>query len=178
MTTALTNAVGVSLGAALFLFLVQLQGEEFILGLFPDLQGDGWPRIKEIVHDWGLIGSILVAALPIVIHPLLLFGLVAGIERLPLITAVMLGRTIKYGVMSWCALQAPGFLKYFGVSRVALDRITNSMADHSHAKLAGDSQEPNGRIISTPEKISDAPRRPVTRSSAKRQSVTEFGSRE
>lgn len=128
VTTALTNAFGVSVGACLFLGLVECQGQAYVLGMFPDLQGgNSWPRTTAMVTDMGLAGATVVAAMPIVIHPLLVLGLVAGMKKIELVTAVFLGRSIKYMIMSSCAVYSPRLLSYIGVSESTLRSATEAV---------------------------------------------------
>jgi len=63
---------------------------------------------------------MLIATMPIVLHPLLLFATMAGMKQSALLMAVLGGRTIKYFVMAQCAVRAPSLLWYFGVSESAL----------------------------------------------------------
>jgi len=74
--------------------------------------------------SWGFLGACLAASAPIVLHPLLVIGLLAGISNYSLVLAVLVGRTAKYLVMASLAIRAPELLKFFGVSRETLKQLS------------------------------------------------------
>ena len=82
-----------------------------------------------MVTDWGLVGGTVVAAMPIVIHPLLVLGIVAGINKIPLVACVFLGRSVKYLIMASCAVYSPHMLSYFGVSETTLHTATEAVRE-------------------------------------------------
>lgn len=62
-----------------------------------------------------------VCSLPILLHPVIAFGVLTGMSNAQILTIVMAGRTIKYLIMGWVTANAPGALRFFGVKASLLD---------------------------------------------------------
>eukprot|EP00466_Bigelowiella_natans_P011972 jgi/Bigna1/143560/aug1.79_g18268 len=74
---------------------------------------DKWGWIEENVEKYGPFGVVLTSAAPIVLHPVILFAMLASF-RIFLIPLGSLWWVLKYSIMAQCALTAPGMLRYFG----------------------------------------------------------------
>jgi len=72
--------------------------------------GGGWARTRALVRDYGVAGSVLVSAMPVVLHPLALFATAGGMPTPTLLASVLVGRTVKYFIFGALALAAPGLL--------------------------------------------------------------------
>lgn len=60
----------------------------------------------------------MVSAMPIVLHPLILFALTAGVNPMSLLLAVLIGRFCKYGLMGAFAITGSGMMRFFGNAAV------------------------------------------------------------
>ena len=115
VTAALANALGTTVGAALLLRLIDQNGVDAVVDSFPSIfASKGWERSKELISAHGVAGTVLVSAMPIVLHPVVIFGITAGMQHSTLLGAIMLGRTIKYTLMAQLAVGAPHLLRFFG----------------------------------------------------------------
>jgi membrane protein YqaA with SNARE-associated domain len=115
MIAALANAAGTTIGAAVLIALIERNGVESVTDAFPSIfASKTWERSKELIHTYGFPGVVAVSAMPIVLHPAVIFAITAGMNRATLIAAVMLGRTIKYTLMAQLAVGAPQLLRFFG----------------------------------------------------------------
>mmetsp|Transcript_19524 Transcript_19524/g.47875 ORF Transcript_19524/g.47875 Transcript_19524/m.47875 type:complete len:188 (+) Transcript_19524:24-587(+) len=115
MTAAVANAFGTTVGAAMLIVLIERNGVQSVIDAFPSIfESKGWERSKELIHTHGFAGVVGVSAMPIVLHPAVIFAITAGMQRSTLIGAVMLGRTIKYTIMAQLAVGAPHLLRFFG----------------------------------------------------------------
>jgi len=115
LTAALANAFGTTVGAAMLIALIERNGVQAVTETFPSVfASKTWERSKQLIHSHGFAGTVVVSAMPIVLHPAVIFAITAGMNRGALLTAVMLGRTIKYTVMAQLAVGAPHMLRFFG----------------------------------------------------------------
>lgn len=115
MVAALANALGTTIGAAMLVHLIDQHGVDAVLNAFPSIFGSKhWDRSKELIDAYGFVGTVVVSAMPIVLHPAVIFAMTAGMSRASLLTAVMVGRTIKYTLMAQLAVGAPHLLRFFG----------------------------------------------------------------
>mmetsp|Transcript_37424 Transcript_37424/g.84794 ORF Transcript_37424/g.84794 Transcript_37424/m.84794 type:complete len:80 (+) Transcript_37424:853-1092(+) len=60
-------------------------------------------------------GMLLVASLPIFLHPIIAFGLLAGMSDGTILSIILSGRTIKYLTMAKITTSAPHLLRFFGI---------------------------------------------------------------
>lgn len=115
LTAAIANAFGTTVGAAMLIALIEKNGVEAVTDTFPSIfASKTWERSKELINTHGFAGTVAVSAMPIVLHPAVIFALTAGMQRWTLLAAVMLGRTIKYTIMAQLAVGAPHLLRFFG----------------------------------------------------------------
>ena len=124
---AFANALGSTVGIAALMWVVTRPGGAgmaYARAKWPDLFGDGggggaldaegaggWARTRGLVRDYGVAGAVLVSAMPVVLHPLALFGVAAGMAPATLCACVLVGRTVKYAAVGGLALAAPGVLR-------------------------------------------------------------------
>ena len=69
-----------------------------------------------------------VSSLPIILHPVIAFGMLTGMSNSTILSIVMAGRTIKYLVMGWVTANAPSALRFFGIKGDLLEYATNATA--------------------------------------------------
>jgi len=127
--TALTNAFGTVCGVGLVVYLVEINGTAYITQHFPSIfESDHWAWTEKNVNLYGPVGVIVTSAAPIVLHPLILFSMLAKMNSYMLVGCIFLGRILKYSIMAQCALTAPELLKYFGGKRlVKLSKEKNGL---------------------------------------------------
>lgn len=122
LLTAFLNAVGATVGVVSLIYLVNLRGVDYIRESFPQIfTSSTWTKTEQLMEAYGFGGSVMVASMPIVLHPLVLFGVISGMDQTAIVASVLIGRTIKYVVMGWCAINARKALRFFGVNLAMLD---------------------------------------------------------
>lgn len=110
-------AIGSTLGAAAFAFLVQHYGLPWLLEFFPDLQqSHTWQITESFFQQYGLIVVFIVAASPFFQQPALVL---ASLSHAPLTTitlVVFAGRMGKFLLLGYLASHAPKILnKLWGI---------------------------------------------------------------
>lgn len=124
---SLANALGATLGAWVLLLLVRERGIGYLNETFPTvLASPAWAKAMGWMQTYGLGGMLLVSSLPLILHPVIAFGLISGMSDSTILAVVMSGRTIKYIVMGWVTSNAPGALKYFGIKGALVDYATQA----------------------------------------------------
>jgi len=113
---SVVNALGTMVGAAAIVVLIESKGTDYITSLNPDVfASSSWEETQNFMRDYGAVGTALVSALPVVLHPIILFAVLAKMEASIIIGAILIGRILKYCVMARIALVAPASLRFFGV---------------------------------------------------------------
>merc|ERR1711918_19364 len=121
---AIANAVGTTIGAALVLYLITQNGTDWLTATFPSVFGSNqWERTSSMMQQHGWLGCIAVSAMPVVLHPLILFAHLTRVGSLELLSAILLGRFIKYCAMGALANSSSHWLRCFG--RAAWDAAKN-----------------------------------------------------
>ena len=124
---SVANAAGATLGTAALLFLVRERGDSYLSEAFPTvLASPAWAKAMRYMETYGVGGMLLVSSLPIILHPVVVFGLLSNMSDAKILTIVMVGRTIKYLVMGWVTSNAPGALKYFGIKGSLVEYATKA----------------------------------------------------
>ena len=119
---AVANALGATLGTAVLLYLVRERGLEYLNETFPILLASpAWAKATGLMQTYGVGGMLLVSSLPIILHPVIAFGMLSGMSNTTILTIVMAGRTVKYLVMGWVTANAPGALRFFGIKKSLVD---------------------------------------------------------
>lgn len=94
--SAVMNAAGATVGTAVLLMLVRERGIEYLNESFPTLLASpAWAKAMGWMQTYGLGGMLLVSCLPIILHPVIAFGIVSGLSNPTILTVVFVGRTIK-----------------------------------------------------------------------------------
>ena len=120
--TALANALGATVGSAVLLFLLRQQGEALLHEQFPTvLASPAWAKTTQIMTQYGAGGMVLVASLPLILHPVIAFGILGGHSDATILGIILCGRTLKYLVMAYLAAHAPHALRYFGIKQSLFD---------------------------------------------------------
>lgn len=133
---AVANATGTAAGIAVLMYLMQLQGNDYVKDTFPSMfQNKVWNSTQTAVTDYGHAGAVFVSAMPIILQPLVFIGLLAGMNAGTLLACVFVGRTVKYCIMAELAVTAPRLLKFFGKAAVdASDKLQAEAASEEHKK--------------------------------------------
>ena len=124
---ALMNAAGATLGTAVLLFLVRERGLDYLNETFPMLlSSPAWAKATGLMQTYGLGGMLLVCCMPIILHPVIAFGMLTGLSNTTILTIVMSGRTIKYLIMGYLTSNAPGMLRFFGIKGTLVEYATKA----------------------------------------------------
>jgi len=126
-STAIANAAGATLGTAILLALCREQGIEYLNTTFPlVLASPAWAKATGLMTTYGVGGMLLVSSMPIILHPVIVFGILSGLSNSAILSIVFAGRTVKYLVMSYIACNAPGALRFFGIKTQLVEYATNA----------------------------------------------------
>jgi len=126
-STAIANAAGATVGTAILLLLVRERGVDYLQTTFPTvLASPAWAKATSLMTTYGLGGMLLVSSLPLILHPVIVFGILSGLSNTTILAVVFTGRTIKYLVMAYTASTAPGALRYFGIKTSLIDYATKA----------------------------------------------------
>eukprot|EP00040_Diaphanoeca_grandis_P005760 m.34393 g.34393 ORF g.34393 m.34393 type:complete len:351 (-) comp16968_c0_seq2:220-1272(-) len=127
---AVANAVGTALGLAVLIYVMEQQGTDYVKDTFPTMfENAVWNRTATAVTDYGHGGAIFISAMPIILQPLVVLGLLAGMNAGALLACVFIGRVIKYCIMAELAVTAPRLLKFFGSAAVDASNKLNAEAE-------------------------------------------------
>ena len=112
---ALCNALGATCGFALFVALLEARGVDWFRERYPEVfASKHWARGEEVVAEFGWLGVAGLSAMPFPLHPLVALGVLAGMKKRALLSALLLGRFTKYLVFGWVATTSPGALRRLG----------------------------------------------------------------
>ncbi len=121
VSTALANAIGAAAGSALLLGAMHLADVQ-IHSAFPSVfHSAAWAKTTAIMESYGVVGMLIVASLPLILHPVIAFGVLTGMSDFSILAIILGGRTIKYVTMAWVATTAPHALRYFGIRASLFD---------------------------------------------------------
>ena len=126
-STAVSNAAGATVGTAILLALVRERGVEYLNATFPALlTSAAWAKATGLMTTYGVGGMLLVSSLPIILHPVIVFGILSGLSDSAILGIVMAGRTIKYLLMSYITVHAPSALRFFGIKTDLIEYATKA----------------------------------------------------
>jgi len=132
--SAVANAAGATFGTALLLLIVRERGLEYLNETFPALLASpAWAKATGLMQSYGVGGMLLVSCMPIILHPVIAFGMLSGMSNTTILSIVMAGRTIKYLVMSYVTANAPGALRFFGIKGSLVEYATAATAANNKA---------------------------------------------
>ncbi|KAL3903754.1 MAG: hypothetical protein SGPRY_011549, partial [Prymnesium sp.] len=127
-SSALINALGATLGTALMLYLIRAShGDplDYLKEAYPTvLSSPAWLKAMGYMDRFGAAGMLLVSVLPIFLHPVVVFGLLSGMNDATILLIIMTGRTIKYLIMARVTLTAPHLLRYFGIKAALFEKAS------------------------------------------------------
>jgi len=129
-STAFANALGATVGTALMLTLIRARGDPLIYlqETYPSvLANPAWQKAMGWMNVYGVPGMLLVASLPIFLHPIIAFGLLAGMSDATILSIVLTGRTFKYLVMAKVTTSAPHLLRFFGIKTEVFDMARSAV---------------------------------------------------
>ena len=95
-STAIANALGATAGSAVLLLLLRQRGEGLLVEQFPAvLASPAWAKTTAVMQQYGVAGMVLVASLPLILHPVIAFGILSGASDASILGIVLGGRTLK-----------------------------------------------------------------------------------
>jgi len=95
-STAIANALGATAGSAVLLLLLRQRGEGLLAEQFPTvLASPAWAKTTAIMQRYGVAGMVLVASLPLILHPVIAFGMLSGASDVSILGIVLGGRCLK-----------------------------------------------------------------------------------
>jgi hypothetical protein len=72
---AIINAAGTMLGVFGVMYMVELNGTDWIEASFPSIfASKSWDWTKGMMTDNGALGTVVASAMPVILHPIILFG--------------------------------------------------------------------------------------------------------
>mmetsp|Transcript_46728 Transcript_46728/g.108028 ORF Transcript_46728/g.108028 Transcript_46728/m.108028 type:complete len:184 (+) Transcript_46728:124-675(+) len=122
--TASMNAVGTVMGCFMLVLLIEMRGTDFVKEAFPStFQSRWWSWTESMMQAYGSFAAIPVSAMPIILHPLIFFAKLSNMSNAVLLGSILVGRVLKYSIMSQMALSAPQALRFFGASKEVIDTV-------------------------------------------------------
>ena len=119
MFVAVLNALGALAGFTVFVSLTERHGVDWVRESYPSIfTSKHWSRTERVMKSFGWGGCVGLSAMPLPLHPLVLLGMLTGMSRASILSAVFLGRLIKYAVFGWVATRSPEMLRYLGVKQI------------------------------------------------------------
>mgnify|MGYP006863843809 CR=1 FL=1 len=128
------NALGTLLATVILLLLVRERGVDYLNQSFPTvLASPAWQRATALMQEYGVPGMLLVSAMPIILHPIIAFGILSNMSNAKILAIVFAGRLVKYATIAWLAANAPGALRFFGIKsslvKFAAEQTSSGKAD-------------------------------------------------
>lgn len=75
---------------------VRERGLDYLNESFPTLLASpAWSKAERLMQSYGIGGMLIVSSLPIILHPVIAFGMISGMSNTTILTIVMAGRTVK-----------------------------------------------------------------------------------
>ena len=109
-TSSTTNTL--VMGDALAIALLEARGTDWFRERYPEVfASKHWARGEEVVAVFGWPGVAGLSAMPFPLHPLVVLGVLAGMKKRALLSALFLGRFTKYLAFGWVATNSPGALR-------------------------------------------------------------------
>jgi len=121
---ACANAVGTVAGCAMMVMMMEERGTDMIKENFPaTFQSKWWGWTESTMQAYGTVAAVPIAAMPIILHPLIFFSKLAQMSSTSLLLAILVGRIAKYALMAQLALTAPRALRFFGASDEVIQSV-------------------------------------------------------
>ena len=113
------------------------RGLDYLNETFPLLLASpAWAKATGLMQTYGVGGMLLVSSLPIILHPVIAFGMISGMSNATILTIVMAGRTCKYLVMGWVTTNTPNALRFFGIKGALLEVAATATAANAASNAA------------------------------------------
>lgn len=101
-----------------------MRGTDFVKDTFPStFKSKWWTWTEGTMQTYGSIAAIPVAAMPIILHPLIFFAKLSNMSNAMLLGSILIGRVAKYCIMAQMALTAPQALRFFGASQETIATV-------------------------------------------------------
>jgi len=95
--TAVANAIGTVAGCFLLVLLIEQRGTDFVKDTFPStFKSKWWAWTEGMMQAYGSVAAVPVAAMPIILHPLIFFGKLSNMSNAMLLGSILMGRIAKY----------------------------------------------------------------------------------
>lgn len=103
-TLAFFVSVGSSLGAFIFWLLIRLQGTVFLDAIAPQMRnGELWKQAQGWIDHYGVAAVFVNSAVPLVDHPAIAVSALSDMHWLPVVLAMVMGKSLKFFLFSWLA---------------------------------------------------------------------------
>ena len=90
---AVINAAGTLVGVVGVVYMVEINGTDWIESSFPSIfASKSWDWTKNMMQQNGFPGTVVASSMPVILHPIILFGMVAKMNTVTLLTAIFAGR--------------------------------------------------------------------------------------
>ena len=105
--------------------LIEEQGLYFVETYYPHiLNSSAWQTADTFFDKYGLLAVFLIAASPLMQHPVLILAGLADTSLGTLAVTVFVGRFAKYLVFSYIAAKSPQYLsKLWGIDRKEMEEL-------------------------------------------------------
>ena len=114
MRLACFVSLGSALGALCLTVAIQYWGHDFLEHLGVGALGsDSWTYWSEVLHRFGWLALVGLAAGPLPLQPGTVVAAVGNVPPSEVFTFILLGRLMKYLLLSWVATHAPNLLSRF-----------------------------------------------------------------
>lgn len=110
---AFANAFGTTMGISVLIYYLLSHKEEFD-SAFKQLLTPEMMAMATSYADRGVFGVVIFAAMPLILHPIVVIGIAVNMSIPSLIVSILVGRFIKYSIMAQCAVTGSGLIKFFG----------------------------------------------------------------
>ena len=107
-----TNALGVSIGSMILIYILREYGEESMKTSYPSIfESDMWGMCETLVENGGHAGAVLYASLPIILQPLVVIvALTNKMNDITLVSCIFIGRSVKYLVMGYLTVKSKNLI--------------------------------------------------------------------
>jgi hypothetical protein len=136
LAIALWSSLGAAMGAALLYLAFHHLGWARFFEIYPEVvKSKAWSDATIWLTTYGVSILFLIAALPLPLTPALMFAAISRLPAMEVLTALWLGKWLKYSIYAWVSSKFPN---------ISLGRIKSRMdvfnAIHARVSAAGDTK--------------------------------------
>lgn len=134
MAIAIWSSMGAAVGSALLYLIFHHLGWARFFELYPEIvQSKAWLDATKWLASYGVAALFLLAALPLPLTPALMFAAISRLPVMEVLTALWLGKLLKYSIYAWTSSKFPNNV----VGRIK-SRMDVSNAMHAQVSNASD----------------------------------------